>query len=323
MPFSVPEKMKAAAIDRFGGPEVLRTQTLPVPTPGPGEVLIALDAAGIGVWDPDIREGELEFGRPGFPKILGNDGAGTVVSLGPDATRFRPGDRVYACAMEGGLYAEYAAVKEDEVAPIPPGLPTDEAGALGADGITALRGLQDQLQLQAGEKLLVFGASGGIGHIAVQLAKRMGADVLAVASGTDGVDLVRRLGADAALDGHSEDPAHVARAFAPEGLDAALVLVNSEGLERALGAVKKGGRVAFPNGVEPEPEAPASVKLLSYDGVPDPDAFERLNRLIAAGPFHVELGRVYGLEDAALAHRQLDEHHLGKVALRVHAPAAP
>src|ERR1044072_794387 len=106
--------------------------------------------------------------------------------------------------MEGGFYAESVAVSEDNVAPIPPGVKPDEAGALGADGVTALRGLQDELRLAAGETLMIFGASGGIGHLAVQLAKRIGAKVLAVASGDDGVSLVRRLGADVAIDGRRD-----------------------------------------------------------------------------------------------------------------------
>ena len=314
----VPAEMKAAAIDRFGGPEVLHTEKLPVPRPKGGQVLIRLDCAGVGVWDPYVRSGELELGKRSFPQVIGNDGAGEVVALGARAKRFQVGDRVYAYGFEGGFYAEYVAIEESEVAPIPPGLSVDEAGALGADGITALLGLDDQLHLTRGQTLMVFGASGGIGHIAVQLAKRMGAMVLAVASGADGVALVRKLGADAAVDGKREDVPRAVRAFAPDGLDAALVLVHAEGLEPALAMVRKGGRIAYPNGVEPEPRGPKGVKRRAYDGKPSADAFERLNELIAAGPFHVELGRVYSLDEAARAHRDLEQHHLGKLALRMH-----
>jgi NADPH2:quinone reductase len=155
----------------------------------------------------------------------------------------------------------------------------------------------------------------------VQLAKRIGARVLGVASGQDGVDLVRRLGADAAVDGRSgpESVARAVRAFAPEGVDAALVLASGEALQQALGGMRKGGRVAHPNGVEPRPEGPPGVEVTAYDGVPSPEMFERLNRWIAAGPFHVELGRTYDLEDAAQAHRAIGQHHLGKLALRIHA----
>ncbi len=318
MQASIPAQMKAAAFDRYGGPEVLHTETLPVPRPGGKQVLVRLDSAGIGVWDPEVRSGEIELGPSGFPRIIGNDGAGEVVAVGDGARRFRAGDRVYAYSMEGGFYAEYVALDEDAVAPIPPGLSAEEAGALGADGVTALRGLDDQLHVAAGQALMVYGASGGIGHLAVQLAKRMGARVLAVASGRDGVALVRKLGADAAVDGKRGDVARAARDFAPGGLDAALVLVHGESLGPALAAVRKGGRVAHPNGVEPAPSAPEGVTVLAYDGEPSPDAFERLNRLVAAGPFHVELGRVYPLEDAARAHREIGKHHLGKLALRIH-----
>ena len=316
---SIPETMKAAAIDRFGGPEVIHTRSLPVPRPRAYEVLIQLDTAGIGVWDPYVREGELPMGEKRFPRVIGNDGAGTVVAAGERVTRFRVGERVYAYSMDGGFYAEYVAVNEDNVAPIPPGVEPDEAGALGADGITALRGLDDELRLQAGETLMIFGASGGIGHIAVQLAKRMGARVLAIASGSDGVDLVRRLGADAAVDGRHQDPAAAARAFAPGGLDAALVLVDGKGLQAALDAVRQGGRVAYPNGVEPEPRVPDGIESHAYDGTPDPEAFDRLNRLIGSEHFHIELGRVYRLEDAEVAHREMAKHHLGKLAFRVHS----
>jgi NADPH:quinone reductase-like Zn-dependent oxidoreductase len=289
-----------------------------VPHPERTQVLVRLDSAGIGVWDPYVRSGEFEFGQSRFPRVIGNDGAGEIVAVGDDVRRFRVGDRVYAYSFEGGFYAEYVALDEDSIAPIPQGLSTDEAGALGADGVTALRGLDDQLHLAAGQALMVYGASGGIGHLAVQLAKRMGARVLAVASGRDGVELVLRVGADAAVDGKRDDVARAARDFAPGGLDAALVLAHGESLAPALAAMRKGGRVAYPNGVEPAPSAPKGVRLQAYDGEPSRDAFERLNRLIAAGPFHVELGRVYQLEDAARAHREIGQHHLGKLALRMH-----
>jgi NADPH:quinone reductase-like Zn-dependent oxidoreductase len=318
METQIPQQMKAAAFDQFGGPEVLHTETVPVPQLKPRQVLVRLDSAGVGEWDQYIRSGELQFGEARFPQVIGNDGAGEVVAVGDEVERFRVGDRVYAYSMDGGFYAEYIALEENAIAPIPPGLSAEEAGALGADGVTALRGLDDELHLAPGQTLLVYGASGGIGHLAVQLAKRIGARVLAAASGPDGVELVRRLGADAAVDGKRDDVARAARELAPGGLDAALVLVHGESLDPALATVRKGGRIAHPNGVEPAPRAPEGVTLRAYDGVPSRDAFERLNRLIAAGPFHVELGRVYRLEDAAQAHREIGQHHLGKLALRIH-----
>ena len=313
---SLPEKMKTIAIDRYGGPEVLHAAVLPVPRPAKDEVLIRLEVSGIGVWDPAVREGDFEPDRKKFPYVIGNDGAGVVVAKGGAVKRFAMGDHVYAYSMEGGFYAEYVAVKDENVAKVPSTLPVEEAGALGADGITALRGL-DELRLKAGEKVLVYGASGGIGHLAVQLALRLGAKVLAAASGPDGVALVRRLGADVAVDGRRDSVVDAARQLAPNGLDAALVLTGGEGVDEALAAVKQGGRLAYPNGVEPEPRAPQGVEAIAYDGIPSPELFDRLNRLVAQAPFHVELSHLYKLDEVATAHRELAKHHLGKLAIKL------
>ncbi len=228
----IPETMKVAAIDRYGGPEVLKLHELPVPRPGSKKVLIRLEAAGVGVWDADVRSGEFEFGKSGFPKVLGNDGSGTVIAVGSGVNRAKVGDRVYAYSFEGGFYAQYVVVKQDEAALAPPNLPTEEAGALGVDGVTALIGLEDKLKLRKGENLLIFGASGGIGHLAVQLAKRIGARVLAVASGKDGVELVSSLGADVAVNGRENHVGTAVQEFAPKGLDAALVLTSGKTLQQ-------------------------------------------------------------------------------------------
>src|SRR6266481_7190441 len=314
--------MKAAALDRFGGVETIQMKTLPVPEPGPDEVLLRVESAGVGVWDPFEREGEFAkmFGtKPRFPYVLGSDGAGTVAAVGAEVHRFKEGDRAYALALvnpKGGFYAEYAAVKADNASPIPKKLTVEQAGVMPSDALTALRGLDEILGLKRGESLMVFGAAGGIGHLAVQLAKRMGARVLAVASGEDGVALVKRLGADAVADGHKDDVEAAARAFAPGGLDAALVTAGGETADRALQAVRKNGRVAYPNGVMPPPKAPPGAKIQSYDMEPTPGQIEKLNRLIESGPFEVHVARTFPLDKAAEAHRELDKHFLGKLALR-------
>ena len=314
--------MRAAALDRFGGVENLHVKQLPVPEPGPNEVLLRVESAGVGVWDPFEREGEFAkmFGaRPTFPYVLGSDGAGTVAAVGAQVRRFKEGDHAYALALvnpKGGFYAEYAAVKADNVSPIPRKLTVEQAGVMPSDALTALRGLDQILELKKGESLMVFGAGGGIGHLAVQLAKRIGARVFAVASGDDGVALTRRLGADAVANGRKDDVEAAARAFAPDGLDAALVTAGGETTDRALRAMKNDGRVAYPNGVEPEPKAPYGVKVQSYDIEPSPQQIEKLNRLIESGPFEVHVARTFPLDKAADAHRELDKHYLGKLALR-------
>ena len=195
-------------------------------------------------------------------------------------------------------------------------LSVEQAGIMPSDGRTALRGLDEILKLKQGESLMVFGAGGGIGHLAVQLAKRIGARVFAVASGDDGVALAKRLGADAVANGRKDDIEAAARAFAPGGLDAALVTAGGESTDRALRAMKKDGRVAYPNGVMPAPKAPSGVKVESYDVEPSPQQIERLNRLIESGPFEVHVARTFSLDKAADAHRELDKHYLGKLGLR-------
>lgn len=317
--------MDAVAIDRFGGPEELTLHELPVPEVGSGEILIRVDTAGVGVWDPFDREGgfvEILGAEPKFPYVLGADGAGIVEAVGEGVTRFVAGDRVYSFGSldpKSRFYAKYAVVKAEHAAPVPEGLSLEEAGAMPTDALTALVGLDEILHLQPGETLLVFGASGGIGHLAVQLAKRIGARVLAVASHEDGVELVRRLGADAVVDGHGGDVGEAARTFAPEGIDAALVTAAGEGLDEAMSALRDGARVAYPHGVQPKPHARDTVHVEGYDGRVTHELLDRLNGLIEKGPFTVEVARTFPLEAAAEAHRTLDQHFLGKLALKIGA----
>ena len=238
--------MKAIALDRFGGLETMKLQMLPVPEADPNEVLIHAEWAGVGPWDPFEREGGFVevFGiEPKFPYVLGSDGAGTIAAVGDRVKGLKPGDRVYAFSLvnpKGGFYAEYVAVNADNVSLIPGQLTPQQAGAMPVDAMTALRGLDDTLALRAEESVMIFGASGGIGHLAVQLAKRMGARVFAVASGSDGVALVKRLGADAVVDGHQDDIAAAARQFAPNGLDAALITAGGPAADKALTALRRG-----------------------------------------------------------------------------------
>ncbi len=315
--------MRAVALDRFGGPETLQIQTVPIPEVDADEILIHVESAGVGAWDPFEREGgfvEVLGREPKFPYVLGTDGAGTVAAVGGKVKELKEGDRVYAAELgntKGGFYAEYAVVKADNASLIPGDLNMDQAAVLPSDGLTALKGLEEVLGLQPDESVMIFGASGGIGHLAVQLAKRLRARVFAVASGEDGVSFVKRLGADAAVDGRSDKVLDVAREFAPDGIDAALVTAGGDATDRALVAIRPGGRIAYPNGVMPVPQAPAQVSIDAYDGEGGREAIDRLNQLIEAGPFEVHVDRTFPLEEAAAAQAALEEHHLGKIALRV------
>jgi len=319
---SAPTTMRAAAIDHYGGPEVLTLHELAVPKPGVKEVLIAVHTAGVGGWDADIRDGWNPGGRVRFPLVLGTDGSGTIAQLGPRARRFEVGDRVYAYSWnnpKGGFYAEYVAVRDDHVAPIPdPPLDLKHAGAVPVIGLTALQGIGEHLDVQTGENVMIHGASGGVGTLAVQFAKERGAKVFAVASGSDGVALVKRLGADAAVDGHKEDFVEAAFRFAPKGMDAVLVLGSGESVQNCLDVLRPGGRVAYPNGVEPAPKKRRGMKIIPYDAVAGVREFERLNRAIQKAKLQVPIAAEFRLEEAAEAHRRIEQGHvLGKIILRV------
>lgn len=319
---SVGPQMDAVVLDRFGGVDELSARRIPLPEVGDDDVLIRVEFAGVASWDAVEREGDYEgaFGVAStFPYVLGWDAAGTVAAVGRNVTRFGLGDRVYAAtvpALRGGCYAAYAVVETEFVARVPDRMPTEQAGAMAWDALTALSGL-DLLGLGPDETLMVFGASGGIGHMAVQLARQSGIRVLAVASGADGVTLARRLGADAAIDGRSDDVLAAASEFAPGGLDAALVTAGGETVERSLRAVRNSGRIAWPNGVLPLPATSPAAQVSHYDGDRSRAATDRLNAVIEASPFEVHVARTFPLEQVRDAHRALNDHYIGKLAVKV------
>ncbi len=200
----IPHTMPAAAIDHFGGPEVLTLHNVPVPSIDEKEVLIGLDTAGVGPWDADIREGWYPGGRPRFPLVLGVDGAGVIAAVGSRVRRLKVGDKVYSYSWanpKGGFYAEYVAVAAEKVAHVPKRLDLEHAGAIATTGLTALQGIDDALRVKRGETVLIHGGSGGVGTLAIQFAKLRGARVIATGSGLEGVELVREMGADLPVDG--------------------------------------------------------------------------------------------------------------------------
>jgi NADPH:quinone reductase-like Zn-dependent oxidoreductase len=323
--------MRAAAIDRFGEPEVLTVHELPVPSVGAGEVLIALDTAGVGIWDAQMRAGWYPVVPPPFPLVLGTDGSGRVIAMGEHVHRFRKGDAVYSYSFanpKGGFYAEYVVVAEGKVGHIPKGLTLQEAGAIPTMGLTALQGIDDVLEVKAGQTVVIVGASGGVGTLAVQFAKLREARVMGVASGEDGVALVKRLGADEAvdgrhidgrhIDGHHGDVSEALRKFAPDGVDAVLGLVGGEILDRAVKAVKDGGRVAFPNGVEPRPKKRHGIEVIGYDAEPGISELNNLSMAVEAAKLKVPIAATFALGDAAAAHKRIEQGHvLGKIVLDI------
>jgi NADPH:quinone reductase-like Zn-dependent oxidoreductase len=318
---SLPTTMRAAAIDEFGPPSVLTLHTLPVPAVGPHEILIAVHAAGVGYWDARIRDGSWAEERHRFPQVLGTDGAGLVVQCGSGVTRFTLYDRVWAYQYgnpKGGFYAEYAAVHMDNAALAPEALDMISAGAAAVTGLTALQGIDDHLDVRQGETVLIFGASGAVGTLAIQFAKRRGASVIGTASGDAAKTLVRELGADHAFDARSDDAMVRLERFAPNGLDAVLALAGGDALERCLDRVRVGGRVAYPNGVDPEPRRRDGVRTIAYDAVAAPAQWDALERAVTEARLRVPLAAVYPLEQAAEAHARIEQGHvIGRIALRV------
>jgi NADPH:quinone reductase-like Zn-dependent oxidoreductase len=322
---AVPATMQAIAMDKPGGLEVMTRRTVPVPKIESNEILIAVHAAGVAVWDLEIRESAKYIANPKFPYILGSDGSGVVAAIGRGVTRFKVGDKVYAYCWDnpkGGFYAEYVAVSTNCVAPLPHNVTLEDAGVLGASGLTAMSGIDRTLRLKRGETLIIHGASGAVGTLALQMAKARGAQVLATTSGgEEGIALARRLGADVAIDGRKGDIAAAAREFAPTGADAMLALAGGDALKRCMEVLRSGGRVAYPTGIASEPQPRAGITIAPYDAIAEPQAEQMLllNKTVEAiQNFQIPIGGKFALADAAKAQERLAAGGvLGKIELKI------
>ncbi len=248
--------MRAFVLTRYGGAEAMELQDVPQPLPGIGEVRIRVEAAGLNPVDSRIRDGDLRpLNRLRLPIIAGCEAAGTVDAVGPGPNRFAVGDNVYARVDKKrlGAFAEYVCVREELVAAMPASLDFAAAAGLPLAGLTALQALRDVLGVGPGTRLFISGGSGGVGTLAIQLAKHFGADVTTTASPA-GLALVRRLGADHVIDYTREEfPALLSN------FDAVLDLVGGETLKKSFGILRPGGKVVSIAGV-PEPRT-ATVDL--------------------------------------------------------------
>jgi len=193
--------MKAALIEQYGGPEVIKISEIARPVPGPGEILIKVFAVSVNPVDWKIRKGNLKMiVSKKFPKILGIEFAGTVEEIGENVTEFKKGQRVFAgSGYEGGGYAEYAVAQAGRTILIPDNVSFEEASTMAVAGMTALQGLRNKGRIKPGMDVIVNGASGGVGTYAIQIAKVLGAKVTAVCSAKN-FDLVKSLGADVIID---------------------------------------------------------------------------------------------------------------------------
>ncbi len=315
--------MKAVVIDRFGGPDELVMRDVPVPSIEDDEVLIKVEYAGVGQWDIFEREGgydEMLGLHWEFPYILGSEGSGTIYAKGKNVGSFAIGDKVYAPGFlnsKGGFYAEFVAIDSKYVSLIPDSITVKEASVISGVGLTALRGLEDVLKLKKNESIMIFGASGGIGHLAVQLAQNMDARVFAIASGEDGVAMLKKLGVDAVVDGRKDDVLSAVRKFALVGFDTALFTAGGELANSLVQCVRAEGRIAYLNGIYPIPDTRPDISLIGYNGEPEPKIIERLNNWISSGKLKVHIDEVFLLKDAYKAHLILKEHYVGKLCLKV------
>ncbi|WP_281690667.1 NAD(P)-dependent alcohol dehydrogenase [Pseudonocardia thermophila] len=302
----LPDSMRYARFDRYGPPEVLHVATGPVPRPGPGEVVVRVEAVSVNGGELALRSGQLRpFSGNRFPKRIGLDLAGTVVD--PGNSRFDLGEPVWgAIGRGGGSAAEYVAVRADRIDRVPDGLDAVHAAAL-VVGTTAITALRDVAALAPRERLLVRGAAGGVGHIAVQLGRAMGAHVTGLASAA-ALDLVKELGADEAID--YREPGELGR------FDVVVDTVGTdpERFRRLLTADGRMVAIAF--------DLNRRLRAVSYlaahaarrrrwvrffSGYPAAPRFAELGRWFRNGEVRPHVDRTFPLEDIAAAHRALEQ----------------
>jgi NADPH:quinone reductase-like Zn-dependent oxidoreductase len=317
------DTMNAVRQHTFGGPEVLSVERVERPVPLPTEVLVRVHAAGINPVDWKTRGGTGMAGVLGTPPfVLGWDVAGVVEEVGFGVTTLAAGDRVYGMPWfprAGGGYAEYVTAPSRQFARMPAGITFEQAAAVPLAGLTAWQALVDTAGVRAGQRVLITAAAGGVGHLAVQFAKHLGAYVIAVA-GPRNQQWLAELGADEVVD-------YTAGRFEKEvgDLDVVLDLVGDAydaTSTRSLETLRPGGLlVAVPAGVSPElaaAAAAAGVRVTGFLVEPDGPALARIAALIEEGAVTVEVAKVLALAEVATAHRQGEQGHTrGKLVLRV------
>ena len=310
--------MRAIRQQTFGGPEVLKLTEAVRPVPLPTEVLVRVRAVGVNPVEAVIRSGGFPLlGHPPF--ILGWDVSGVVEDIEPGVTRFRPGDEVYGMPFfprPAGAYAEYVAAPSRQLARKPAGLSHAEAAALPLAGLTAWQALVDTAHVAAGQRVLIHGAGGGVGHLAVQIAKARGAHVTGTAS-ADKHDFVASLGADELIDYRATDfTAHA------DGIDVVLDTIGGETARRSIGVLRPGGLLVTivgrrDAGLAARTEA-AGRRFAGLSVEPDYPALEALADLAGSGKLRVHLQATLGLAEAAKAHELLESGSIsGKIALTV------
>jgi NADPH:quinone reductase-like Zn-dependent oxidoreductase len=307
--------MKAMLLTQHGGPEMLRYGEAKDPVAGPGEVVVDIHAASVNGADPKVRRGKGSYELKQFPHILGRDFSGVVSAVGAGVSDLKLGDAVFGVLDAGheGTYAEKIAIKAALLAKKPDTLSHAEAAALALVGLTALTAIEDTARLKAGETILIQGGAGGVAGFAVELAKHIGAKVIATASAGNHA-YVRRLGADRVIDYNKED-------FASIGpiCDVVFDTVGGEVRAGCYKVLKPGGRLVW---IAPAPEGfqvpRDDVQTLRPNVKRDRAHLEHMLALLASGAVHPPEITRYKLADAAEAHKVSEGRHLrGKLVLEV------
>jgi NADPH:quinone reductase-like Zn-dependent oxidoreductase len=333
--------MKAFVVERYGDADTVRAGDVPDPKVGPDDVLVRIHAASVNPIDIKIRDGDLKTILPlRAPFVLGNDLAGTVVALGARVTRFDIGDEVYAHPAQNrmGTFAELIAIHEDDVATKPATLTMAEAASVPLVGLTAWQALVERADLRPGQKVLVHAGAGGVGTIAIQLAKHLGAYVATTASATK-TDLVKNLGADVVIDYRKQAFETILHNY-----DVVLDTVGGETLDKSLQVLKPGGMVvsvtgppdpAFARGIGANPAIRLAIAALSYRirrrarryrvtysylfMKASGDQLRELAALIDAGTIRPVVDSVFDFDRTreALAHLEQGHARAGKVVIRM------
>jgi NADPH2:quinone reductase len=321
--------MRAAFIHQTGPADSIVVGELPDPRPTGNQVLVEVKAASVNPIDTYIRSGAAGGTLPS-PYIVGSDLAGVVKAVGPDASRFSVGDRVWG-ANQGvlgrqGTFSQLAVVEERWLYPTPDRVTDEQAAAMALVGITAHLGLVDEAKLDAGETILVHGGSGAVGSTVVQMAKALGARVIATTSGPAKVDYVRTLGADEVIDYASEDVEACVRRLAPEGAHVWWETSRSVNLDLAIACLGRRGRLVLMAGRTARPELPVgpfytkSCRILGFvmfHAAPESQrrAAERINRWMASGALKAKIDRVGSLDETAELHWLQEQNTLGQAGV--------
>jgi NADPH:quinone reductase-like Zn-dependent oxidoreductase len=307
--------MRAVSQTTFGGPEVLQITEVDQPTNLATEVLVEVRASGVNPIDGVVRSGAYPMlGEPPF--ILGWDISGVVAAVNPGVHRFQVGDEVYGMPFlprQGGGYAEYVSVPSRQLGPKPRTLDHVHAAALPLVGLTAWQALVDIADVQPGQRVLIHAGGGGLGHIAIQLAKHLGAEVITTASESKH-EFVRDLGADQVIDYRTVDFTTVV-----SDVDVVLEVVGGDYADRSVQVLKPGGLlVTAVQRADPELAARTVAAGRRFAGVgveSDGYELERLAELVDSGALRVHVEQTFPLEQAAKAHEMLTSGPRGKLVL--------